>query len=227
MIQRRKAEVLKRNSLLGSLGVPLRKASDVPLTFAVPPPKKKVIVAKPSASTAPFVPEPTLDEGTYTEILKIIYDTGVEIERHPSIYEGKDEETLRDHLLMVLSPHFDSVTGETFNKTGKTDILIRHDGRNLFVAECGIWRGAKQFLGKIDQLLSYLTWRDSKTALICFVQNKEFGSVLETITAETPKHPAFVKSQGRACEGWVNYEFSLKDDPSRKVRLAVLCFHFP
>ena len=103
MIQRRKAEVLKRNSLLGSLGVPLRKASDVPLTFAVPPPKKKVIVAKPSASTAPFVPEPTLDEGTYTEILKIIYDTGVEIERHPSIYEGKDEETLRDHLLMVLS----------------------------------------------------------------------------------------------------------------------------
>ena len=52
--------------------------------------------------------------------------------------------------------------------------------------DAGIWRGAKQFLGKIDQLLSYLTWRDSKTALICFVQNKEFGSVLETITAETP-----------------------------------------
>jgi hypothetical protein len=28
-------------------------------------------------------------------------------------------------------------------------------------------------------------------------------------------------------EAWLKYEFSLKDDPSRKVRLAVLCFHFP
>jgi len=227
MIQSRKAELLKRSNLLGSLGVPLKKASEVPSTFAVPSPRRKVIVAKPPASTAPFVPEPTLDEGAYNDILKIIHDTGVEIERHPSIYEGKDEETLRDHLLMVLSPHFDSVTGETFNKTGKTDILIRHEGKNLFVAECGIWKGAKQFLGKIDQLLSYLTWRDSKTALICFVRNKEFGSVLEAITTETPKHPAFVKDLGCVSEGWHKYEFSLKDDPSRKVQLAVLSFHFP
>ncbi len=93
----------------------------------------------------------------------------------------KDEETLRDLLLMVLSPHFQSVSGETFNKTGKTDILIRHEGKNLFVAECAIWKGSNQFLGKIDQLLSYLTWRDSKTALICFVRNKDVANVLNTI----------------------------------------------
>lgn len=184
-------------------------------------------MAKPPASMAPFAPEPTLDENTYADILKIIHDTGVEIERHPSIYEGKDEETLRDHFLMVLSPHFQSVTGETFNKQGKTDILIRHEGKNIFVAECGFWHGAKQFHEKIDQLHTYLTWRDSKTALIWFVRNKQFGSVLETIKAEAPKHPSFVKDRGAVSEAWLKYEFSLKDDPTRMVRLAVLCFHFP
>jgi hypothetical protein len=227
MIQGWKNELLKRGNFLGSLNVPLEKASEVPSTFADPTPKKKVIVAKPSASTSPFVPEPTLDEDAYNDILKIIHDAGVELELHPSIYEGKDEETLRDHLLMVLASHFDSVTGETFNKTGKTDILIPHEGKNIFVAECGIWQEAKQFFGKIDQLLSCLTWRDSKTALICFVRNKEFGSVLETIKTETPKHSAFVKDQRCVCDGWLRYEFSLKDDPSRKAQLAILCFHFP
>lgn len=227
LIKTRKTELLKKSNLLASLGVPIKRASDVPSTFAVPAPKKRVIVAKPTAPTSAFAPEPTLDDTTYQSLLKIINDTGVEIERHPSIYDGKDEETLRDHFLMVLSPHFDSVTGETFNKKGKADILIRHEGKNVFVAECGIWKGAKQFLGKIDQLLSYLTWRDSKTALIFFVRNKEFGPVVETIKKEIVSHSSFVKAHPPVGEASLRYEFTLKDDPIRSVRVAVLCFHFP
>ncbi len=61
----------------------------------------------------------------------------------------------------------------------------------FFVAECGIWKGSKQFLGKIDQLLSYLTWRDSKTALICFIRNKEFGTVIDTIKNTIHSHSCF------------------------------------
>lgn len=227
IINIRKGEHLKKSNLLASLGVPIKKAGDVPSTFSIPAPKKRVIVGKPSAPMSIFAPEPTLDDATYQDILKIINDTGIEIERHPSIYEGKDEETLRDHFLMVLSPHFNSVTGETFNKSGKTDILIRHEGKNIFVAECAIWKGAKQFLGKIDQLLSYLTWRDSKTSMICFVRNKEFRTVIETIKKEFPSHACFVKEHTAIGEAWLRYEFSLKDDPTRSVKIAVLCFHFP
>lgn len=226
-INQRKEGLLKKNNLLGSLGVPLKKNPEVPSTFSVPSPKKKVIVSKPNASTTPFTPEPTLDENTYSDILKILYDTGIEIERHPSIYKGKDEETLRDHLLMVLSPHFQSVSGETFNKSGKTDILIRHEGKNLFVAECAIWKGAKQFLGKIDQLLSYLTWRDSKTAVIIFVKNKDFANVLNTIEENIPNHPCFLKDIGKQDEGWLRFQFKLAEDESRTVFLSVIVFHFP
>ncbi len=226
-LQRRKAQLLKQCNLVASLGVPLKRATDVPSTFAIPTPKKKVVIAKPVASTAPFSPEPTLPDSAYEDILKAIQHTGIEIERHPSIYEGKDEETLRDHFLMVLSPNFQSVTGETFNKTGKTDLLIRHEGKNVFVAECGVWKGIKNFFGKIDQLLSYLTWRDSKTAVICFVRNKEFTSVLETIKKEVPSHSRFLKEEAPVAEAWLRYLFTLPDDPSRTLRLAILCFHLP
>lgn len=55
-------------------------------------------------------------------------------ERLPSTYAGKDEETLRDHLILNLEPRFQiGTTGETFNKSGKTDILMRHEGKNIFV----------------------------------------------------------------------------------------------
>jgi hypothetical protein len=32
-------------------------------------------------------------------------------------------------------------TGETFNFQGKTDILIRFEGKNVFIAECKFWKG--------------------------------------------------------------------------------------
>ncbi len=108
-----------------------------------------------------------LDETIYQEILKTIHETGKVFERLPSTYAGKDEESLRDHLILQLEPRFEySSTGETFNKSGKTDILIRHQKSNIFVAECKFWGGAKKHFETIDQILSYLTWRDSKTAWI-------------------------------------------------------------
>lgn len=225
-VQSRKADLLTKSNLLSSLGVPLKK-KNAPSTFAVPVAHKRVIVQKPSASTAPFKPEPTLVEETYQDILKIIWDAGVEMERHPSIYRDKDEETLRDHFLMVLAPHFDSATGETFNKEGKTDILIRHEKQNLFVAECKFWSGIKGFHKAIDQMLNYLTWRDSKAALVCFVKNKEIAPVLSTIQEQLPDHACFVKDGGVKQEGWFRFEFHLPGDENRLVKVAVLVFHFP
>jgi hypothetical protein len=152
IVQARKAEHLKQSNLFARLGVPIKKAERIPATFVVPTVKKKVVV-KPSAPTTAYTPEPTLDETHYQENLRICHETGIEIERHPNSYQGKDEETLRDHFTMVLSPHFQSVTGKTFNKNGKTDILIRHEKSNVFVAECKFWKGLKVFHAAIDQAL--------------------------------------------------------------------------
>jgi hypothetical protein len=57
-------------------------------------------------------------------------------------------------------------TGETFNFQGKTDILIRVEAKNVYIAECKFWKGEKTLLATLDQLLSYLSWRDTKAALL-------------------------------------------------------------
>jgi hypothetical protein len=226
IFQDRKAFILKQYNLVESLGVPFKKAEKVPLTFSVPLIKKKPLI-KPSAPSEEFTPEFILDASVYNDILRICHETGVEMERHPSIYFEKDEETLRDYFIMFLSPHFQSVTGETFNKTGKTDILIRHEKSNVFIAECKFWKGIGAFHETIDQILSYLTWRDSKAAILCFVKNKELNPVLEQIEFKTSSHNCFVKYNGKQSDSWFNFEFHLKDDPSRGIKLTILCFHFP
>lgn len=224
MVASRKAVLLQQSSLLHSLGVPVRKSDDVPQSFAVPTVKKKLIV-KPAASDKAFAPEPTLDNSGYEQILQVINEIGAQIEKHPAVYRGKDEEGLRDVFLVTLSPNFDSASGETFNKSGKTDILIRHEGKNIFVAECKIWKGAAQYGKAIDQLLSYLTWRESKAAIMCFVKNKMFSAILDEIEKVTAAHPCFIRQVLRD-QSSLRFEFRLLDDPSRNVHLAVLCFHF-
>ncbi len=224
---KRRLELAERQSVLTSLGVPIRRRDNIPETFAVPVIRKKVQV-KPETPSPSVTPEPTLSDPLYQEILQVIHHTGQQFERMPSIYVGKDEEPLRDHFIMVLEPRFElPTTGETFNKAGKTDILIRHETRNVFVGECKFWRGQKAHTQTINQLLSYLTWRDSKTAIIYFMDTKEMVAPLRSIEESTPQHSCFVRLRGKREESWFDYDFHLVGDESRIVRLSILCFHFP
>ncbi len=127
--------------------------ADIPTTFAVPAVRKRIVARPEATGSTRQPPDPTLDETIYQEILRVIHETGKVFERLPSTYADKDEESLRDHLILQLEPHFEySTTGETFNKTGKTDILIRHEKSNIFVAECKFRGGAKKHYETIDQV---------------------------------------------------------------------------
>ena len=139
----------------------------------------------------------------------------------------KDEEALRDFLLMALSPNFDSASGETFNKKGKTDILIRHKNTNVFVAECSIWAGEKKYRDKLNQALSYLTWRDSKAAVVLFNRNKNLQPVLDTIQKATPEHSCWTHTDAPVGEADYRYRMHLPDDDTRGLQMAVMCFHIP
>ncbi len=82
-----------------------------------------------------------------------------------------DEEKIRDLLLVFLNAQYEGdAAGEVFNAAGKTDILIRVGDRNVFIAECKIWKGPKTIRDALGQLLSYLTWRDTKAALLVFIR---------------------------------------------------------
>ncbi|MBW4465008.1 MAG: hypothetical protein KME07_06150 [Pegethrix bostrychoides GSE-TBD4-15B] len=224
----RKSHLLKKGNLLSALGVPIRKSDNAPTTFAVTAKRTPAIQAKPKpvVTEKGYKPEPALDNSIYQQILKITHDVGKQFERLPSTYAGKEEEHLRDHFLLILEPNFEgSATGETFNKSGKTDILLRHDGSNIFVGELKYWRGKKGYLDTITQLLSYLTWRDSKAAVIVFVPNKEFTSVLSTIEQATTEHSNYLGFVSKPELGWYQYRFHVNGDRNREVQLAVQAFH--
>lgn len=222
----RKEEHVKRTGVLASLGVPIRQSQNVPRTFAVPA-KRVPVIPRPTGAAAAS-PDPTLDETIYQAILNTINDMGKVFERLPSTYADKDVESLRDHLIMQLEPRFEySTTGETFNKQGKTDILIRHQKSNLFVAECKFWGGQKKHHETIDQIESYLTWRDSKTAIVYFVDTKEMVAPLKAIQESTASHPCFVKDNGKRGDAWFDYTFHLPSDPNVLIRVSILCFHLP
>lgn len=225
----RKESFLNKNKILESLNVPIKKTKNLPETYSIPTPEvRKSVNVKPIVTEKGYTPEPTLDYSTYMDILQTIFDFGKSFERLPSTYKDKTEEELRDHIILQLEPRFEgSTTGETFNKTGKTDILIRHERTNVFIAECKFWKGKQSYLDSITQLFKYLTWRDSKVAVIIFVSNKKFSSVLETVKEVTPEHPNYLGFVEEKTESWFNYRFHLNDDENREVKLAVLLFHIP
>jgi hypothetical protein len=104
---------------------------------------------------------------------------------------------------------------------------LRYEGSNVFIAECKFWKGAKSYLKTIDQLLGYLTWRDSKAAIIIFVQSVDFSNIISQIETLSQQHPNYLGFVSRSDETRFNFRFHIIDDPNRELRLAVLLFHTP
>ncbi len=225
----RKQRILARKNQLASLGVPIRKANTSD-TFNIPKPTFRTkIEVKPVVTEKGFVPEPNLSDEHYKLILKYINDVGKNFERLPSLYKGKREEHLRDHILMVLDPNFEmgSATGETFNQKGKTDIMLNHNGQAVFISECKYWTGEKGYAETIDQLLSYLTWRNSKASIVIFVKESNFSSIIAKAVAATKEHPNYLGEVNQSDEAWYNFRFHLNGDPNRELKLALQLFHLP
>lgn len=86
-------------------------------------------------------------------------------------------------------------SAETFNFGGKTDIVLRFAGRNLFVAECKFWKGAASLRAAVDQLLGYATWRDTKLALLVFNRGRKLSSVLARVMPTLRSHPQFLREE--------------------------------
>ena len=210
-------------SVLAGLGIKLKEKPGDPQTFVPPAVKQKIKPQMPPMKPA-RAPEPALDEAQYSTILGLIRDAGRSVERGGERVRELDEESLRDMFLVPLNSHFEGVTGEAFNHEGKTDVLLRYDGGNLFVAEFKIWSGAKAFGEAIDQLLSYLTWRETKTALVIFSRNKGFTGVLDSIREAARAHPRFVSGPMRLDDTSDRYVFSLPQDNEREVSISALAF---
>jgi len=227
-IETRKKKLLADQNLLSGLKFKLKERPGAPTTYTAPIQRKKIQPQLPRITEKEFKPEPSLPEEDYQHILKIIHDMTLVIERSPTSFATMGEENIRQHFLVQLNGHYEGkATGETFNAEGKTDILVRHEGRNIFIAECKFWRGDKGYTDTIDQLLGYLSWRDTKAAIIIFNRNKDMTNVLEKVKTLTKAH-ALCKS-GPKVEGETRfrYVFGQPNDQNRETIITVMVFDVP
>jgi hypothetical protein len=176
-LKARKNRLLADMGMTAALGLPLKKRESTPATYSVAVNRRTPRIQELNVTNA-FASEPALATEDYQEILRIIQNMVQVMELSPRAFHNMGEEDLRYQILVQLNGAFDGqATGETFNFQGKTDILIRVDGKNVFIAECEFWEGEKVFLATLDQLLSYLSWRDTKTAVLIFNRNADFSAV--------------------------------------------------
>lgn len=227
-IKVRREKILRDRDLVENIGYPLRRRQDTPDTYIAPQVKRVITPKLPPASTAPYKPEPALDIQDYEHILSVVSNMVLVMERSPNAFRGMNEEALRQHFLVQLNGHDEGqATGETFNFEGKTDILIRADGKNIFIAECKFWKGSKAFKESIDQLLSYSTWRDTKTALLVFNRDAEMSTVLKSIPEVVKDHPKYKSNRDYNSETGFRYILRHRDDANREIVLTVLVFNIP
>jgi hypothetical protein len=233
LLSERRQRILTDREHLDGLSIPVSRRGDAPKTYAAPGIERAAAPELPaSGPSATAELEPTLIEDFYRHIISVIAAMARGMERNPGDYSTWDEEKLRDALLVILNTHYvGQATGETFNKGGKTDILVRVEDRNVFVGECKVWTGQAAFAGPggesaLDQLLGYATWRDAKLALAVFVHAKTIENIIESARDALAAHPSFLQ-WSTAGEGQLKCRVRMSDAGDKAADLAVVFVHLP
>ncbi|MFL0278159.1 hypothetical protein [Mycobacterium sp. SMC-19] len=220
-IEARRARISENRRISTALNIPIMP------TGARRPPvpaRRRQVPLQQRRASVEFTPEPVLDEAIYLDILGVVENWARSLERTctPPI-RALGEEALRDLLLGTLNGYWQGgAGGELFNGHGKTDILIREGGRNAFIAECKVWSGASRATAALDQLLSYLVWRDTKAALIVFIKRAKPTEVISRLHAAVREHPRhLLTTEESDPTRRADYVFTAEDG-ERRIELAVI-----
>lgn len=228
LIKTRKEKLLKDRNLVSALDIPIKKRDDTSWTYSIPVKPKKIKIKLPQIRSEKFKPEPTLAMGIYEDILAIIQNMALVMEKSPKAFSKMREENLRDHFLVQLNGQYvGQAMGEVFNYQGKTDILIRYENANVFIAECKFWKGKKNLLETVDQLLKYITWRDTKTAILLFNRGGNLSEILRKIPEIVNKHSCYKRKLEISGETKSRYVLHHPDDSNREFLLTIMAFNIP
>lgn len=225
-LEARKSRVLERDKLVASIGFPVRphgqQAVHVPLS------RKRIVPSLPQPQPGGFRPEPAISDDAYEAILRTMHQMTLVMERNPASFAAADEETIRTHFLVSLNGQYEgAATGETFNGNGKTDILIRVENKNVFIAECKFWKGPDSLAKALDQLMGYMSWRDTKCAVVVLVRDTEMTTVLSKVPEVVRQHSLFKREKPITEATWFRAVLRHREDQSREVLVTVMVFSVP
>jgi hypothetical protein len=230
-IERRRQRLEERDAHLARSKIPVRRLGESDKKTYIP----DVLVRHPApslpetrADDRPPQLEPGLDKRVFEHILGVIRAQAQQMEQSPRTYAGMGEEDRRQTLVATLNTHYAGrAHAEAFNNEGKTDILIRYEGRNLFICECKFWSGVEGFTKTIDQLFRYTGWRDTKLAIVIFVREKGLTSIIKKAKQALAEHEMFVAWKDAAGETELRATVHWPGDDERFADLNVFFVHTP
>lgn len=223
-IRERREKLGKHNDIVKMLGIPLERKEGAPSLKPIVLEKK---ITKPLPSAPKEVTEYGIKDEDYEHILTVIRHEGATFESTPKTYKNMGETDLRNILLAHLNGHYKGdATGETFRGEGKTDIRIEFENRAAFVAECKLWRGPKELIDAVEQMLGYLTWRDYKCALVVFNKdNAGFTEIQNKVPVLMKGLQNFQKEIGSQPSGEWRFVVKSNDDESKQLIMQVFVFN--
>ena len=155
---------------------------------------------------------------------------GKNFENQERLYSQFGEDSFRDYFISHLNSLREdfTVTGETFNKQGKTDILIKNEiGENILIGECKLWKGKKLFLDAIDQLLDrYMSWSTQNGVIIIFnTEHKTFSSIILNSKKYIEEHKKF-KQIEKSDSQFFSAIFDHPEETDRKLNVEFIFFNY-
>lgn len=162
-------------------------------------------------------------------VIEVLRHAGRQMETAPGVFESQNEEALRTILMIAVNGATrGSAVAEAFNRRGKTDILVRAEGVNCFLAECKIYGGPKGLGEAITQLLGYTGWRERQVGLIVFVRSTAMSTAIRA-TRKALSEEASVRAvrdldpNGSELRATVTHPA----DPDIDLEITVQLFHLP
>jgi hypothetical protein len=201
----------------------IRKADSKAIPFEIQiKPTIKPVLPDPKKETEPFLTRDSLNS-----VIELINNAGLAFERTPRVFSKLEEEDLRDVLLSTLNAVFrGEATGETFSKSGKTDIHIRFSAKDLLICECKFWDGEKAYTAALEQLFSYLTWRESYGILITLSKRSSFSEVVTKAMDVISVHPTIVSgSTKKISDSYFSTIHFFPDDKARHIEIHHMLFN--
>jgi hypothetical protein len=220
-LKTRRENLRREKEIIHGLDIPEREEACPGVGFVKPINKIEVRI-----QNTPSIQDPVLDDSIYQGITEQVNSLGINLERCKSHVRSLDEESLRDTFFMALNSTYKGlVSTEAFNRSGKTDILIRHQENNLYISEFKIWSDYSYFSEGITQLLNNLTWRDAKCSYVIFSRNVNFNNVLTKAQELVSTHPRFFRMVGKLSDGCIKFEFRGNDTSDKKITLTLHLFN--
>lgn len=228
VILTKKEQIEKHEAHMAETGLPVGPPSQRKKTYITDALVRLPSPRLPQKKNDPVKLEPVLGDEVFEHILGVVRAKGEMMEASPQTYTELGEEDLRQHIVSTLHTHYQGkTTAEAFNFTGKTDILVKHEGANLFIGECKFWSGPQGFEETIDQLFRYTAWRDTKLAIVMFVREKSLTALLKKARKTLQDHECFSGWGEAATDQELRARVTWPGDNERYADLNVFFVHVP